>query len=142
MSDVFNFDSMVKQFKDFGELKEYSNAQFNTIIELNKQINKLKEENEHLQRLLETGVQKQSGADLTPFIISPEEEICLTQLRILNDISKRSSLTLEECRKVEIYAKILSSLRGQTKDVKGEHKNVDTKELLKLAESIGNESEK
>jgi hypothetical protein len=142
MSDVFNFDSMVKQFKDFGELKEYSNAQFNTIIELNKQINKLKEENEHLQRLLETGVAKQSAGDLSPFVLSPEEEICLTQLRILNDISKRSSLTLEECRKVEIYSKVLNSLRNAPKEIKGEHKSVDTKELLKLAESIGNESEK
>ena len=141
MSDVSNFESMVKEFKDFADLKAYSNAQYNTIIELNKQITKLKAETQHVQVLLDSLPARASNGLITQLVMSPEEEICLAQLQVLNDISKRGQLTLEEARKTEIYAKILNSIRAIPKDIKGEHSNIDTAELLKLAEGIVNDPE-
>lgn len=134
MSDASNFESMVQEFKDFAELKAYSNAQYNTIIDLNKQINKLKNEVQVVPSVQTPGL-------VTKLFMSPEEEICLMQLQILNDLSKRGSLTLEECRKVEVYSKILNSLRGLAKDIKADHKDISTEELLKLAEGMLSGSE-
>lgn len=143
MSDVSNFEAIVKEMKEFADLKAYSNAQYNTIVEQNKQINKLKEEVAHLQRLVGTGVPAVGDSAISTIThLSPEEEICLTQLQILNDISKRGQLTLEETRKTEIYAKILAGLRTGPKDIPTPHKKIDTAELLKLAESIGSENAK
>jgi len=48
-----DFEKMVEQFKEYGELFNYAEAQYKTIIELSKKINKIEEENNHLKELLE-----------------------------------------------------------------------------------------
>lgn len=134
MSQDSKLDEMVGEMKQLADLQAYSDAQYKTIIDLNKQINKLKEEKSHLEKLL-PAVSDSSKAivQFAKFTISDEEEICLTQLKILNDISKRGSLTLEECRKMAEYVKTLHIIKGNPKDIEHSSKNIPTEELLKIA---------
>lgn len=129
-----NIDKMAEQFKDFSELQAYCDAQYTTIVNLNKEINKLKDMNSSLERSVQLLPKEPSGIVQFPSLsLSDEEEICISQLKILNDISKRGQLTLEEAKKVEIYTKILMGLRCKGKDVEGSFKKVSTEELLKIA---------
>lgn len=135
-SSISNFDEMVKQFKDMNELQAYCNAQYKTITELNRQITVLKAEKSSAEKILATiPTMGANIIEFPKFSISPEEEICLQQLHLINQTSKNSVLTLEDARKTEIYSKILLNLKAQPKDIDGAAKNLSTDELLKLAGS-------
>lgn len=134
-----SFDEMSKNFKDFIELQEFSQAQHSTIIELSKKISNLEKENLHLKQLLETTTQL-TLSDNKPMIvdlgISNEEIISATELRKLKElcVSKNDTLTLEEAKKVELYTKILSGLRNKGKSKDGVDK-LDDSALLSFVES-------
>jgi len=129
MSDECSIDKIVGQLKDVAELQAYADAQYKTIVGLNKQINELKEKNKSLEVL---AVRPENVVLFPQLNISPEEEICLKQLENLRGISSSRDLTLEECRKVEVYAKILMQIRSNIKDVDGKFKKLSTDELLQL----------
>lgn len=149
-SKITSFDKMVSQFKDMASLQGYCNAQYATITELGRQVNVLKEEKASLEKLLKDTVPSLpvgmpvntsvSGScniiEFPKYVVSPEEEICLQQLHILNSISKNRELTLEEARRLEIYSKIIISLKNAVKDIETPSQQLSNEDLLKLANSL------
>jgi tRNA splicing endonuclease len=138
---VVNFDKIVGQIKDLAELQAYADAQYKTIVDLNKKINELKDKNQSLEYAAAALAVKPSNVVEFPSLhISAEEEICLKQLENLRGISSSRDLTLEEARRLEIYAKILIQIRSNIKDVDGKFKKMSTDDLIKLAQEVTSES--
>lgn len=136
-----SIDNMLEQFKDFAELKTYTESQSKTIIELNKKINKIEKENKELKLKLEDSKKQNTIQENTSIVqnISNEEAICNLQLKLLNQTSLERELTMEETRKVEIFSKILAGLKSNKKDDGQEVlKNTDAATLLTLL--VDNES--
>lgn len=136
------FDEMSSKFKDFIELKQFSEAQHNTIVSLSKKINNLEKENEHLKTLLESSTQL-TTQDKSPMIvdlgISNEEVIAATELRKIKEscVNQQSELTLEQAKKVELYTKILSNLKNKNKGKDGIEK-LDDNTLLSVIKDESN----
>lgn len=126
-------------FKDEKEKDQFLEAQFNTIVNLNKQVDALKAEKAHLERLLKENHPAVDGTTAQPEDgLYQEERICKEQLAILNSLSKERELTTEECRKVDVYAKILLNLRNKPIQKKSPVDQFDTDQLLKLVTDESN----
>jgi len=124
----------ILQIKEMNDLREYAQAQYNTIMQLNKKVQRLEEERDHLKSLLEQTVPVIKPDQQIIEADTDQELICKLELQKLREISSIRELTYEECKKVEIYSKIL----GQKIDKKNEREveKIDTKDLLKLVEKI------
>jgi len=122
------------KFKTDDEKMAFLEAQLATITTLNKQLEQEKLKTRQLEQLLKEKVPAIDGS-VEKNTIPYEEQICLTQLSVLNDSSKSRELTAEEARKVEIYSKIL--IQAKNKDIKKPDAldKLDTKELLKLVQN-------
>lgn len=134
-----NIDKTVAQYKDFSQLQEFAQAQQTTIIQLSKKIQKLEDERDHLKKLLEGSVPILK-TDNKPtlgekFLTSDEEAICLMQLNKLRDIATERELTLEETRRVEIFAKVLAAAKNSPKVIEVKTKQMSTEELLASVEA-------
>lgn len=129
------FDEMIKEFKEFSELKSFAESQMKTIQELSKRIVALEQERDHLKTILETTTDLLEKPKILLFenYNNDEEVIAKQQLAMLKQRSDTSELTLEETKKVSEYSKILREL-GQKKDNKKEIevKALSDDELLKL----------
>lgn len=113
----------------------FCEAQFSVITSLNKQISQLKAEKAQLERLLKDAVPTVTVLPTKEEqILSEEQIICKDQLMMLKSISKDRELTLEECRKVEIYSKILFQTRDTSKKAKSSVEGLPVADLLKLVE--------
>lgn len=139
MSDII--DKMAEQFTDLAELKTYSAAQYKTILELSKKINKLEEENAELKKQLLNSTPKdpstESAVNSELLMGSNQEIIAKIQLNRFKEISMERELSLEESKKVEIFAKILFSMNNKDKQFEKETpKRLDDKELMALLEGI------
>jgi len=135
MSD--SIDKMSKQFKDISEIQSYCDAQYATIISLSKKINELEAKNKSLEELLanSTPIVKEKAADIQLLSQGTDEEtICRLQLKLFKDrVLAGDELTLEETKRVEIYAKLLLAIR--TGDKKAEEKmasQLDDAQLLEF----------
>lgn len=129
---------MHDQFKEYAELKAFSEAQNKTIIDLTKKINQKDEEIVHLKAILEKSTPI-IASDKTPaqtLLTDDEESICRMQLRKLRDISMSRELTLEETKKVDIYAKLLLNFKEKGKRPTDNAKNQDTNSLLANLEDL------
>jgi len=131
---------MVKDFKDLAELQQFAEAQYKTIIELSKKIQKLEEEKTISENLLKQATPLVNNPkDITinddDLLTKDEEKICIDQLKLLNIKSKSQELTFEETKKVEIFSKVLNSLRQTPNKSKGPLKKKDTAELLRMIEN-------
>lgn len=129
MSNLYDLFGNMENIED---IKKYAEAQFSVITNLNKQIEQLKNEKKHLEELL-----KQSSLPSVSEKTSDEAEeitICKVQLKLLNGISKDRELTIEECRKVDIYAKILLQSNDSSKKKRSNIDKLSTEELLKLVD--------
>lgn len=128
---------MSEQFKELAEKQFHIEAQHNTIVELSKKINALESERDHLKLLLEQSTPLLDTSKLEGELMgsSNEEMICRAQIAKLNMISSQRELTLEECRKLEIYSKILNTLQNRPKTIKLEAKKLEDGELLKLLDN-------
>jgi hypothetical protein len=133
-----NIEEITKDFKDRADLEKFAESQYSLIVELSKKINKLEEEKLSLKRELDNKglvINSNNVKELEKklSITSDAESICVMQLSLLRDISLDRELTLEECKKTEIYTKVLNSLKekdaGKTIDP-----NIATKDLLTLVE--------
>lgn len=144
MQDNESIDKLAEQYAtDEEDAKAYQKAQQATIITQTRQINELRKKLEDMSGQLEkltientklkalgNGTEVEKGNDA--------ETICLVQLALLNNYSMQRELTLEECKKAEIYVKTLTTLRG-----KQENKEVNTvsslsnEELLEAMKSLG-----
>lgn len=129
-----SLDKMFENFKDVSEFQAFAQAQYKTILELSKKNKLLEEQNSNLKKMLE---------DSTPLIKNEEQKednkeyeknICEKQLKLLRDKSFEGELTLEEAKRVEIFAKILMQLNNKSKLPEKNDKPIDTKELLRIVE--------
>lgn len=117
--------------KDYSELQAYSNAQTKTIVELSRKVNEREQEILHLKRLLEGSAPLiRESRDLTKFEANDQEYICRTEINKLRDISRERELTLEECKKLDIYSKILKDLLNAPKTIEVKSRNFTDAELL------------
>jgi dsDNA-binding SOS-regulon protein len=128
---------MFQDFKDDVELRAFAEAQYQTILELSKKIQKLEEENSHLKQLLEnsTPVLEEQKKELLGFNLdaSNEEIIATIQLNKIKQISYDRELTLEETKKVEIFSKILAGLKSKTtKQEEAKPEALSNEDLMKL----------
>jgi dsDNA-binding SOS-regulon protein len=132
-----SFQKMFQDFKDDVELRAFAEAQYQTILELSKKIQKLEEENSHLKQLLEnsTPVLEEQKKELLGFNLdaSNEEIIATIQLNKIKQISYDRELTLEETKKVEIFSKILAGLKSKTtKQEEAKPEALSNEDLMKL----------
>lgn len=148
MSDDKNesIDKLADEYSNTDtDQKAYIKAQTSTIISQTKEINNVKREVERLakenERLVLENVQlralapKQSGDQ---FQTSDEETICVIQLAMLKNMAMTRELTLEECKKSEIYLKMVQSIRGKV--ISKEEEPMDklsNEDLLKLMSTMG-----
>lgn len=133
-------DDLIKDIKDITEMRAFCEAQYRTILQLNKRLKATEEERDQARKLLETtaplvneeaeNLSKKKGL-LTP----DEEEICREQLRMLNETSKRGPLSFEDSKKVDLFAKLLLQVRESRKKSGPELENQETGDLLRLVES-------
>lgn len=107
----------IKDLNDsFNDLQSYSDAQFKTIVELNKQIAQLKAENESLKLMLNENIPNISLQTSDIGIgISNEQLICETQILLLKNDAMFRPLTMEEARKLEIFSNVLEKVKRATK---------------------------
>lgn len=129
---------LIEDFTDFEDLKKYSTAQYNTLIAQSKKIHKLQEELENLKIDLQKKTMESkaySSLDTSNGPVNDAETTCLVQLAVLKGKAMLCELTLEETKKVEIYAKTLNLIRSKKTDDDTESEAVkksDTKDLLLL----------
>lgn len=136
-----NGSEMFAQFKSMEEMRSYCEAQYKTIVELSKKIQKLEDSKTHLEGLLATTAPlMEVTTDLIESIIPNEQIIAEVQLGILKSKAlsgpSGTELTLEETKKVEIYSKVIASLKASQgkKPVDIHIKEVSNKDLLKAIE--------
>jgi uncharacterized coiled-coil protein SlyX len=134
--NIVSIDKMLEKFKTELEFKTYCQIQFKTISKLNKSIKEKDEEITHLKELLTKSTPLLDVSDsgiLTE--TSHEEQICRTQLKRLRDVSMTRELTLEETKKAEIFAKLLSgSIKIEDKKNEQAVKNMSSEDLIKLVD--------
>jgi hypothetical protein len=128
-----SIDKTVAQYKDFNQLQEFVQAQQTTIIQLSKKIQKLEDERDHLKKLLESSVPL--IAPIKNENENDSEYICTMEISKLRDISTQRELTLEECRRLETYFKILTQINNRPKKEEKEVEKLSDGELLKLVEN-------
>lgn len=144
MSDYNNILDISNTFKDYAELKTFAESQYKLILELSKKINKLEQEKASVEKLLKE-VDKEAKKELlreqnkNQVPVSDEEQICLTQLKLLNEMSETIELNMEQSKKVEIFTKLLLALKVKTPEEKKELFNPNEfkdEDLLKLVKEI------
>lgn len=128
---------MNNQNKTYDELNEFAEAQQKVIIQLNKKIQKLESEKNHLEGLLKNApVQLFGGKELAiANDMATEEAICAMQIKRLEEVSLGRELTLEETRKLEAFSKILATFRSNPKTIDVRTKHLETEEVLRLIEN-------
>lgn len=130
------FDEMIKDFKEYAELKSYAEAQHKTIVNLTKKNKGLEDEVNHLKKLLESSTPLVAPNNkFERLILTDEEAISVTQLEKLRDISLMRELTLEEAKRFEIFYKVLNSVRSKPKTIDATAKELGNDELLALVSS-------
>lgn len=129
-----------EKLREYSELKLYSDAQSKTIIELSKKLKVKEDETIHLKKLLEGSVPLiREKKDLIKFEANDQEYICRTEINKLRDISMERELTLEECKKLDIYSKILKELANAPKTIEVKSRQLSEAELLSIVGSDTNE---
>jgi hypothetical protein len=119
-----SIDKMAEQFTSPEELKAYSEAQFKTILKLNEEINSLKVECEQLiqenKALKQKTITNEVSGEKNQFEVSNEEATCVVQIALIKNNALERELTMDETKRLEIFVKILQSLRNKEKPEKGE----------------------
>ncbi len=112
------------------DLQLFAEKQYVQLLDFQKQLKLLQEENQHLKKLL---TENQSLIIEPAYKISNEEAICLQQIEKLKQISDVNDLTLEESKKFSEFVKVLFMIRN--KDKSNYHLNeYKTEDLMKLVE--------
>lgn len=138
MSDNSSIDKLAQIYAtDEDDAKAYQKAQASTIISQTKEINSLRKMKEQLETELanlqmENIQLKAANPGATKFETSDEETICVVQLAIIKNLALQRELTLEECKKTEIYVKTLKDIRGKKIEAKEESPSaLSNEELMK-----------
>jgi hypothetical protein len=138
-----NIDNMSDDLQKYAELQAYSAAQQRTILELNRKLNAMEQENVKLKKsLASVDLENKKTEDKEIRInVTDEQAICEMQLNILRDRSIEGELTLEEAKKVELFAKLLLQLRNPKEKPEEKVKEMDSQELLKFVLVDGGKNE-
>lgn len=127
--------------ENFESLRLYSDKQMMLVSDLKRQLETARSENESLKKMLEGSVQHMSLQVSNLGIgISNEQLICETQIALLKGRAMTQELTMEEARKLDIYYKILASIKEKNKDVEDVTASISEEDLIKLATVNTNES--
>lgn len=133
-----SIELMLQNCKNDIELRAFAQAQGKTLLTLMKKNRELEDEIDHLKKLVVNGALPIINDNNSPIAIGTvEEEIAKRELRKLNERSLDSEcLLLEEAKKLEIYAKILSpKLDKKQNQSEREVKEMNVDDLLALVES-------
>lgn len=141
MSDEIT-NKILSNFDSVEDLKEYASSQYKTIITQSKKITELEKKLEATEsKLLEAEKKSAISSALTieQTECSDTEAVCVIQIAILKGLAMNRELTLEEVKKLEIFAKTLQLIKG--KPVPEEKKKetpskISTAELLKLVDGL------
>ena len=135
--ELINVDKMAANFTTVEELQSYSQAQYKTIVDLNKKLKRSEAELEILREKLETLSTQQNNSealnkDKGIFDITDEETVCLTQLALLRNLSLNRELTTEEAKKFEIFHKVINTIRNKKPNKENNLSELSTDELVRL----------
>lgn len=132
--------ALTPEVKDVMHAKMHIQAQHNTIVQLSKEIQKLKEKNRQLELLISQQTPVVGNTDTPEYKMNldmdDEETICRLQLKKLRDKAMISELTLEEAKRVEIYTKIIMSKENQPKKLVVESKSITPEQLMAAYEAM------
>ena len=103
------------------ELKNYSNAQYKTIVLQSKKITDLERKIEELEIKLSKAEQTNSinnvvSSDQINGATNDSETACLIQLALIRGNAMLAELTLEEVKKLEILTKTLILIKGKSEE--------------------------
>jgi hypothetical protein len=138
-----SIDKLAEQYASTeDDAKAYQKAQASTIISQTKEINVLRKQREQLEaqiaQLIMENTQFKALNPTTAFDISDEETICVVQIALLKNLAMQRELTLEECKKTEIYCKVLKDIRSKV--LPRDEEKIDgltNDQLLELMKSAG-----
>lgn len=124
-----NLTNIIDQLDDLDKLKAYAKAQFSTIIELNKKLQRVEEELRNLKYNTENNVTlPQPNYEG----LSDEEIICNIQLDIIKKKSLNGEeLALDDAKRVETYTKILNNRKIKAS---APESKLSDEDLLKIVE--------
>lgn len=138
-----SIDSMIDQFKNDHEIKAYAEAQYSTILEQSKKIQRLEEENASLKKALEGSSSGEKNEETKTLLgydenASSEEIIAVVQLAKLKEISYDRELNLDETKRVEIYSKIVANCRSNKNEEKPQATAdaLSNEDLIRLVSSM------
>lgn len=136
-----NIITVLKDFKSLVELRKFAEAQHTTILDLNKKLYKLEQENEQLKKLV---VEKHEDKVIR-IEITPEEEIITQQISVLRNVSEQRPLTFEETRKLDLLIKNLKLVKKEATTIIGDAERINEKipdaKLLEIAAIKKDESD-
>jgi len=143
MSDDIT-NKILDSFGSVDDIKEYASSQYKTIIAQSKKITELERKTEILETKLadaEKRVAVSSALSIDqPEGISDTETTCVIQIAMLKGLAMNRELTLEETKKLEIFAKTLQMLKGKIPTESDKKKEsgsrLTTEQLMALAGSL------
>lgn len=138
MSNILDINELRKQFGEKISLEQWQNfseAQNALIIKLKKEVEIYKQKNAQLEHLV-LNKHPHLLAELTP-----EEIICLQQIRKLENSSNQRELTLEEVKRLDLLVKNLKLIREEsTIVVNNRTDNLKESDLVAIIRSETNSS--
>lgn len=143
MSDDIT-NKILANFETVEDIKEYASSQYRTIITQSKKITELERKTEVLEVKL-AEAEKKIAVSSSLSIEQPEgqsdtETVCVVQIAMLKGLAMNKELTLEETKKLEVFAKTLQMIRGKPTGESDKKKDSGTKltteQLLALAGSL------
>lgn len=137
-----DIDQLASQFKTMKELQQYCNSQFSVISQLNKKIIYLEEDNKKLLELLEKSVPKlevEEGGLEVYKDLSDELITCLTQIKLLKNKALDIELTFEEAKKLDIYTKLLITLKTGKEKEKNPASEADNSKLVEILKGLSDD---
>lgn len=123
----------------FNDLQQYSDAQFKTIVELQKKIAELESQNNSLKSMLASNLPSLElpTTDLS-LGISNEQLICETQMLMLKEAAVMRPLSMEETKKFQIFSEVLEKVKERApEEAQARIAKVADVELLKIVEGNG-----
>lgn len=129
---------LIDQCKSEADLRVFAESQTKTLMSVMKKCKQLEDENAELKKLVVNGALPivRSPSEILE-IGTPEQEVAKREIYKLHQKSlDENQLTLEECKKLEVYTKILSSKYDEKKkNNEREVKELDSDSLLAVVES-------
>jgi hypothetical protein len=118
--------------------KAYVKAQQATIVSQTKEINVLRKQKEQVEKEFEKlqmeyiQLKAMNPSAQAQFETSDEETICVVQIAILKNLAMQRELTLEECKKTEIYCKVLKDIRSKKPEKEEQNlSDIKSEDLIK-----------